>query len=180
MEVKYKKPVILGVFILIVIFIVVIGYQFAMAFTRKQNDAYHKSVTIRSNLHWYVIALNRYADDHDGYYPADLNELFYKQYVTSLPENPFTKEPVHNIAFGHFPFEGEITYIPVFNEGLVTDYYVLTYGQHDGFECKDIDGDGIGDYVWVYVYSGEIVYPEDQDPQLVSILRPEKINSLIE
>jgi hypothetical protein len=130
----------------------------------------------RSNVHLIQIGLERYAVNHQGIYPPDSQTLIEQNYLSAMPDNPFTKAPMKDIPFGSSPFEGEFTYVPVFKDNQVYGFYLIGYGKEKDLG-QDVDGDSIGDHVIIVIdsgsaYSGPPYHKRDPSfPSLEELLR---------
>ena len=112
-----------------------------------------KDSQTKSNVHTIQIHLEQWASDHGGLYPSSIRALIQDGYLTEPLVNPFTQAPMKEIAFGSSPFEGEFTYVPVFDDGHVRSFYLLGYGDRDKWGY-DVDGDAVDDHVLIIVTSG--------------------------
>ena len=104
-----------------------------------------------SGCHSIAIALSRYAEDHEGQYPPDTDILLDGNYLTFFPHNVISGEPgtyvqMEDIPFGSEYFEGNFTYLPVYEGDQVIGYYLIAYGYQNR-AGMDVDGDGDDDHV---------------------------------
>lgn len=120
-----------------------------------------KEAESKQNLHAIQLGLERYAQEHDGFYPADICLLPDLGCQGSnrhrYPVNPFKPKDgreMRNIPFGSAPFEGEFTYLLITSEDRATGYYLLVYGS-ERTNGMDIDNDGTPDHV-IYIRSSEV------------------------
>jgi hypothetical protein len=125
-----------------------------------------KEAATKANLLAIQSALEAYAEKHEGAYPADIIELVQGGFLTEFPQNPFTKEPMNNIALGSSPFEGEFTYVPGIDKGQVRRYYLFCYGDKRTVGM-DVNGDGVRDHV-ILVLSSYDKYITKEEPGLPS------------
>jgi hypothetical protein len=49
-------------------------------------------------------------------------------YLTQLPVNPFTNQPMKDIPYGSSDYYGNFTYLPVTLGDKVLGYYIIVYG----------------------------------------------------
>jgi hypothetical protein len=101
---------------------------------------------VKSDVHAIQIAVERYAVDHQGHYPSEIQQLNADGYLLSFPENPFSREPMRPIQVGDPDFEGNFTYEPVIVSNEVTGYRLFAYGSREN-AGQDIDLDGTPDHV---------------------------------
>jgi hypothetical protein len=118
----------------------------------KDLDAEH-----RANCMVIAGALWRYAQEHDGYYPQNMDILFDEKYLAFYPVNVMSgdsgsHEEMKNIPFGAESFEGNFTYIPVSEGDEIIGYYLIGYGSKDK-TGMDVNGDGIDDHVIIVIPS---------------------------
>lgn len=111
---------------------------------------------IKQNLHVIQLGLERYAENHEGLYPA--------AFVVSdlslpgsdfLPKNFFREDRrlMQPVPFGADEPFGDFTYIAVEDQEGVVGYYLLAYGS-ERTRGLDVDGDDEGDGV-IMVLSSE-------------------------
>lgn len=94
----------------------------------------------KSNLHNIQLSIERYAVDHEGYYPADINEIIKLGYIDAFPRNPlaprneagdYGRAKMKPVADGEFS-PGDFVYLPRLNaEGMVEGYELKLYGQRE-------------------------------------------------
>jgi hypothetical protein len=104
----------------------------------------------KATLHTLQIAVDYYAKEHGGYYPASIQVLI-GEYLTQTPFNPYTGKAMNEIAFSSTPSAGDFTYIPVTDGTNVIGYYMIAYGSMD-WPGDDVNGDGVPDHV-IFVVS---------------------------
>jgi len=86
------------------------------------------------NLHKVQLSIERYAIDHDGEYPLNLQALM-TLYISEWPKNPYSKgNPgiflrMHQVEIGNF-MPGGIIYYPYEYPGYegMSSYYLAVYG----------------------------------------------------
>src|SRR3970040_80804 len=84
----------------------------------------------KANLYTLQIALERHAIDNSGLYPENIEVLFDKGYLESLPANPFRSNyEMEEVLYGSKNFEGNFTYIPVKEYAGVISYFLIGYGS---------------------------------------------------
>jgi type II secretory pathway pseudopilin PulG len=151
--------------------ILVIGLWAALALPgyysgiRKQKEN-----QTRANLHQIQIALDRYYYDHNGVFPVDVTMMVENGYMDAIPINAFSGQPMREIPFGAYPYEGEFTYIPFTKENETKAYYLLAYGV-DGGKGSDVDENGSDDHVILVVNNGADVRFQNS-PRLNPIAPP--------
>ena len=57
------------------------------------------------------MAVERYAVDHEGVYPASLDEVLAAGTLSEMPENPYTKQPMPVLAPADAPVPGGVVYV---------------------------------------------------------------------
>jgi hypothetical protein len=125
--------------------IVMFTDEFIPAMYTKSERVAH----LKANGHQISAALTEYASDHNGHFPSDTNVLVEESYKSSLPVNRIIREYqaiMEEIPFGSEPFEGNFTYVPVYEGEFVVGYYLIVYGYKNR-EGLDVNGDGIDDHV---------------------------------
>ena len=147
----------------------------------------------KANLHYIQVALERYWVDH-CVYPADIETLFTDGYLSALPENSFTRQPMKEISFGASPYQGEFTYIPYTIDNNVRAYYLIVYGKNGG-NGLDLDEDGVFDHAIMLAYNGcgceclatprleqisppplkDLLTAQKENPQAQSVVAPENV-----
>jgi hypothetical protein len=73
-------------------------------------------------------ALQRYAADMGGFYPDNIGSLIGDNYLTTMPDNLFTGQPMKNVAYNSPDSVGNVTYLPLKVEDQIQGYYFLIYG----------------------------------------------------
>lgn len=99
-----------------------------------------------ARLHDIQLAVERYAVDHQGRYPATLADAEAAGALPAMPENPYTKEPMPVLAPGDPPVAGGVVYVPagpvltpvprpadelVPVAGDYDQYFLLVYGEEE-------------------------------------------------
>jgi competence protein ComGC len=141
-------------------------------YLKAREDA--MEVDTKSNLHFIQIDIERYWVDH-CVYPPDISTLFSEGYTDSMPINVITHEPMRDIAFDSYPYQGDFTYIPYTFEGNVRAYYLIAYGKNGG-TGQDLNEDGIDDHAIMIVWNGSCpcqgtpYFPEMAPPSLIDLL----------
>jgi hypothetical protein len=122
---------------------------------------------VKLNLHAIQVAIERYSVDKNGKYPENSKELIELGYMSKFPINPFTNEPMKDIAFKDRA-AGEFMYIPMKNSetGLIDNFYLLGYGETENKYDKlnnealtknglvEDNSDGISDDVLLIITGG--------------------------
>ena len=138
-----------------------------------------------TNIYAIDEALNKYAEDHGNVYPEDLSVVIKEGYMKQMivkppsqlgilttlddfPVNPlsYTSEPMRQIKFGDPDFEGNFTYIPVEIDGELKTYYLFCYAPRltqDYFPTKDVDGDGVDDYVLKITHGEYYIHDKSEE-----------------
>lgn len=98
-------------------------------------------IITRSNINQLSNSLNRYEMDHEGTFPQSFDEVIEKNYIESIPTNPFTGMAMKHIDFGEVNFEGNFTYLPVEMDKKIVGYYLLGYGDRSN-PGQDVTDDG--------------------------------------
>ncbi len=93
---------------------------------------------VKSNFHNIQLSVERYAVDHDGEYPSDINELITLGYIGEFPRNPLSprnesgmtsRKYMRPVADGNYS-AGDFVYLPrISPEGKVTGYELKLYGS---------------------------------------------------
>ena len=116
-------------FINVILLVIVIALL--IAWPREKH--YHgRDATTKSNIHFMQIALERYAEEHAGFYPLDLNALVHEGFITQFPGNPFSDDkPIRNIPFCTPDSAGNFTYVPLIQDCNTIGFYLLCYGAEN-------------------------------------------------
>jgi hypothetical protein len=100
----------------------------------------------KSNLHTIQDALERWADDHEGLYPAEINILIEDEYMATMPFKAGSARRMRNIASGSDQYEGNFSYLQEIDDDKIQGYYLVGYGSETS-KGYDIDCDGSDDHV---------------------------------
>lgn len=84
---------------------------------------------VKQNLHMIQLSVERYAVDHAGDYPLDVQDVISSSYMAEFPINPFTKQPMRSIQPGAVPYEGEFSYEVVMQDARPAGYKLTAYGS---------------------------------------------------
>jgi hypothetical protein len=90
-------------------------------------------------------ALWTYAENNNGLFPEDISEII-PEYLATWPENVYTAEPMKNIELGSESYEGDFTYIPVYTDTEITDFFLYLYGRKNT-DGMDVNLDGTRDHI---------------------------------
>jgi hypothetical protein len=118
------------------------------------------------------ILLQTYANDHNGLYPESIQAMIKDNPTSPLPMNPFTQKRMRDVSFGSPEATGELTYVPIINDGKVVDFYVMSYGRQKT-PGEDVNGDGIPDHVLIVVSSRESFLNSPKETASVSRVLPD-------
>ena len=100
----------------------------------------------KSNLRTIQDALERWANDHEGLYPADIDLLIEDGYLATMPFKAGSARHIRNIAFGSSQFEGDFTYVQEIDDDKIQGYFLVGYGSETS-KGYDINCDGSDDHV---------------------------------
>lgn len=116
---------------------------------------------VKANNSSFRNALEKYAEDYNGLYPEHTNVLIDEGYFNIIPDNPIAGGIMMQVDFGAEPFEGNFTYIPVYESDNVIGYYILGNGYKHR-KGMDLDGDGIDDHVIIVFDSNGLISMSDR------------------
>ena len=120
--------------------------------------AWARDDQVKIKLYEIQRGVETYSVHHNRLYPLDVQLVIEEGFMDGFPVNPFTHQPMREIAFGETPSDGEFTYIPVIIDNKVQGYYLFCYGEakkrHPPDKWHlDVDRDGVDDHVNMVVYN---------------------------
>ncbi len=127
-------------------------------------------------------AVEVYAIDHAGAYPASLDELLAAGTLAAMPENPYTKQPMPVLAAKDDPVPGGVVYVawgPLIadNEGVARQenfqYVIAAFGRTRRSEAQPPELEEAGcvataalDWSQVELYKTTPPFPEKPHPEV--------------
>jgi hypothetical protein len=110
---------------------------------------------VKSHAHAIQIGLERYAIEHGGLYPENIDDLL-GAYLVEFPFNELVAGSMKNVKYGAGDVAGNFTYLPIEINQQIVGYYLLAYGWLEN-PGQRLMGNDEPDHVIIVIPSSDLI-----------------------